>query len=377
MGDKKQMPYDYGFVQLYPKRRTQASGMPKYTGKGKICSMRSALIRLTLLLVFTLTSCQSLGWETDLSTPVFPLPFQTHEIPQPQQISQTPTPLILQEAMTETTTPSPEATFPTLTPSITWTPQPSPTNRPQLAEDIDDIISQAGGRWHIIIKEIDGPTLYSQLPEQRINIASVVKVPIALLFFKALEERGVREDQLVEYLQTTGVGGRTFDQLLRAMLVKSEGKAADILLEYIPNHINIPAQMAAWDMQFLDLNSRRYTATGIASIFERLYQGEYVSETARELILSYLSEYTPNDDTRIGILSERLPENYSIYNKRGSLLTPYVVADSAILENEDGSDYVLIIFASQGEPKTTYEVLDQSVGEIALAFWRHLSITDP
>ena len=252
--------------------------------------------------------------------------------------------------------------------------QPYFPEYPELIEKINGIITQAGGRWHIVIKEVDGPTYYSLLTEQRINIASLVKVPLALLFFEALEEKGIAESQLIEHIQSTGTGGRTFDQLLRAILVKSEEDATEVIADYIGDYVNIPAQLREWELQGIDLNARRYTAVGIASLFERLYQGEFVSPTAQKLILGYLSEYTPNDDTRIGSLTALIPESYQIYNKRGSLLTPYVVADSAILENPEGTDYVITIFAYNSEPKTTYEILDQTIGEIALAFWEYISM---
>ena len=71
-------------------------------------------------------------------------------------------------------------------------------NDPPIDEQIDQIIAQSGGRWHIIIKEVDGNILYSRLPDQRINIASVVKVPFALLFFEALKENGIPEGELQE-----------------------------------------------------------------------------------------------------------------------------------------------------------------------------------
>jgi hypothetical protein len=101
--------------------------------------------------------------------------------------------------------------------------------------------------------------------------------------------------------------------------------------------------------------------------------GDFVSPTSRNLILDYLSAYTPNDDFRIGSIRDYMPETFNIYNKRGSLLTPYVVADSAILENPDGVDFIITIFAFNSEPKTTYEQLDIAIGEISLEFWQFIS----
>jgi hypothetical protein len=286
-----------------------------------------------------------------------------------------------------------QATFtsvPTLTPEVRETQRvntPTPTmlatqiqptsqklpDKEKLAQDIEAIIAQFGGRWHIVIQQIDGETLYSRQPDDRINIASVVKVPLSLLFFAALGEKGIDEDNLSAYLQSTGTGGRTFDQLLRAMLVKSEEEATKILDEYIRDSINVPTQMKEWGLSGIDLVARRYTAEGVAEIFARLYQGDFVSPAARTLLLNYLSEYTPNDDLRLGSLSTKIPESFKIYNKRGSLLTPYVVADCAILENTQGADYVIILFAYQGDPKTTYEALEQAQEAMATAIWNYIN----
>jgi beta-lactamase class A len=244
-----------------------------------------------------------------------------------------------------------------------------------IEEQIDQITAQSGGRWHIFIKEVDGDTIYSRLPDQRINIASVVKVPLALLFFEALKQNGIPEGELREYIQMTGTGGRTFDQLLSAMLVKSEEDATEILYDYIKRSLNIPAQLREWEITGIDLDARRFTTSGVVSLFERLYQGDFVTPTSRKMILDYMNTYTANDDYRIGSIKQKIPETYKIYNKRGSLLTPYVVADSAILENPDGADYIISIFAFNSEPKTTYERLDQAIGDITLAFWNNISTT--
>jgi beta-lactamase class A len=334
-----------------------------------------------ILASLLLGSCQSLFSPADVRTPVFPTPFQeTLEADQiqPTTVAQTPAPTSTEKVSTSSTEilPSPTETQLTTTqifPEATLPYQPKYTN---LAQAIDQIITQSGGRWHIVLREVEGQTFYSLLAEQRINIASVVKVPLALLFFAALEEKGVSEYQLVEHIQSTGTGGRTFEQLLYAMLVESEEDATEVIADYIDEYVNVPAQLRAWQLEDIDLEARRYTAVGIASLFERLYQGEFVSPTARELILSYLSEYTPNDESRIGVLRDLIPMGYQIYNKRGSLLTPYVVADSAILENPNGTDYVVTIFAYNSDPKTTYENLDLAVGEIALAFWNFISTAE-
>jgi len=339
--------------------------------------------RSKILMFFSLTilfsgSCQSQLSGTSVNDLFFPTPFQetleADKVRPTVTITKIPTQTLPQDP---TNTPENLALIPPETQQITTqifpkVTQPHQTIYSELAKEIDQIIIKSGGRWHVVIKEVGGPTYYALLTEQRINIASVVKVPLALLFFAALEEKGVSEYQLVEHIQSTGTGGRTFEQLLHAMLVKSEEDATEILAEYIGDYVNIPGQLREWQLQSIDLDARRFTALGVASLFERFYDGEFVSQTAQKLILNYLSEYTPNDETRIGILRNKIPENYQIYNKRGSLLTPYVVADSAIIENPDGNNYIITIFAYNSEQKTTYEILDQAIGDIALAFWEYI-----
>jgi beta-lactamase class A len=344
--------------------------------------MRQKPILFFTLIVIILSSCQPLLPPSEISTPIFPTPFQeTLE-------SNEPPPTITTSPITATTVakenanlknnnlPEPTETQFTTTQIFPQATQPYQPKFPELTQAIDQIITQSGGRWHIVLKELDGQTFYSLLAEQRINIASVIKVPLALLFFKALEEKGVSEYQLLDHLQSTGTGGRTFEQLLQAMLVESEEDATEVIANYIKDYVNVPAQLRAWQLEEIDLEARRYTAEGVASLFERLYQGEFVSPTAQKLVLEFLLEYTPNDEGRIGTLRNLIPESYQIYNKRGSLLTPYVVADSAILENPNGTDYVIAIFAYNSEPETTYEILDQAVGEVAQAFWEFISTTE-
>lgn len=250
--------------------------------------------------------------------------------------------------------------------------KPYPNN---LAGQIEAITAQAGGSWYIVIREAGGALLYSREAGERIHIASVVKLPIAMLVFERLAAEGVADGQLAAYLQARGVGGRTYQQLLEAMLVKSEEDAAEILLESLGEGFDYRKALAAWELGApLDLEARRFTAEGVANLYEKLYAGELLSPAARQLLWGYLSEYTPNDDGRIGALRADLPPGWEIFNKRGSLTGPLVVADSGLIAGPGGRAYILIVFASQGDPPTTYEQLDQAIGELARAFWQAMGL---
>ena len=242
-------------------------------------------------------------------------------------------------------------------------------------QQIETVIQQAGGRWHIVFQAVGGDPLYTRQPDDRITIASVVKVPIAMLAFISFEAWGIPENELAAFIAETGPGGRTYAQLLSAMLVKSEEDATEKLFAVVKESINYRAELASWEIGNLDLEARRFTARGVADLWEALYAGALISPTARGLILDDLSAYTPSDETRIAALTPQLPPGWQIYNKRGSLLSPYVVADSAVIENPEGTDYILVIFAYQGEPETTYEALDEAVADIAEIFWGYIAST--
>lgn len=241
------------------------------------------------------------------------------------------------------------------------------------ANELDRIIRAAGGKWHALVQIIPSPeeplnpgdkVLYTRLANERINVASVVKVPIAMLLFSTWEEQGVLEKSMAQYVNSEGLEGKTFDHLLRAMLVHSEEPATHLLYDYLNQQINVDEKLASWGVAST-IYTRKFTLNDMARLFEMLYRGEVLSGTSREMILGYMAAYTANDDLRIGALRDELPSDYQIYNKRGSLTSILLVGDMAILENPRGPDYLVAFFAFQGENPTTYDVLESALGEAA------------
>ncbi|MBS1249894.1 MAG: hypothetical protein MAG431_01479 [Chloroflexi bacterium] len=248
-----------------------------------------------------------------------------------------------------------------------------------LAAEIDKVINFAGGKWHALVKSIPasegetlsgGEVLYTRMADEKIHVTSVIKVPIAMMLFSSLEDQGLEEGEMASYIQSNGPNGRTYAQLVEAMLVKSEENATNTLYHYLNQEIDIDAKLKSWGVEG-NVYHRKFTINDLAHLFEMLYLGEAVSETSRAIILEYMAEYTPNDDLRIGVLNNRLPNNFRIYNKRGSLTDPLVIADMAIIENPDGQDYLIALFAS-GDSQTTYEELESTLGEVVEVIWEHI-----
>lgn len=258
-------------------------------------------------------------------------------------------------------------------------PQPTPQET-ALADGIDQAIQQSGGEWHIFIKQVGGNVIYSRGSDDRIPIASVVKVPIAMLFFKSLEESGVTPDQYADYFATHGIG-RTYKQLLEAMLVVSEEEATAILLENTRTRgLNITNTLTDWGINEMDIGNRISTARQVEIAFEGLYAGNLISPEGRAYILNLMSTYTPNDDTRLGVMRPLLPDGSEFYNKRGMITEQFLaVADSAIIviPGEHGKkEYVAVVFSYQGKNKTneTDDIkLIQAIEQIARLFGDYIT----
>lgn len=243
-----------------------------------------------------------------------------------------------------------------------------------LADQIAAILPDYGGDWNILIRADGERDMVDIHADQGNHIASIIKLPIAMLFFKVIEKRGVQPSEYDEYLSTRG-DGRTYMQLLTAMLVESEEDATDTIKETIyDSKIDVNSLLESWGAAHTDLGLRRSTPRDIASIYETLYFGDAITPKGRAIILSLLSSYTANDKIRFGVLRPSLPDGAEYYNKRGTITKDrLVVGDSALIAWETNGTrhvYVLVALAYGSEDRPTTNVkLDRGIEAIAHLFW--------
>jgi hypothetical protein len=243
-----------------------------------------------------------------------------------------------------------------------------------LAERLDFVFEQAGGKWHALILDPgSGRRVYERNSTDTVHVASVIKVPVAMLLLAALEQQGVQPADLASYLETHG-SGRTLSQFLRAMLVNSEEDATTSLLDYIrQSGINIPATLTTWGAPATDVFNRVSTVEEITVLLSGLYQGDILAPEARQIILDLMAEYTVNDDTRLGVLTPLLPEGGMLYLKRGTLtLERLIVGDAGVVTwpSANGTQaYVIVMFGYPGEIPTNDIKLAQGIEQAALVFW--------
>ena len=203
-----------------------------------------------------------------------------------------------------------------------WRPvEPIPDPSPEEAafrNRMDRIFENYGGEWHVMVKQVEGKVLYALDANESIHPASVVKVPLAMLFLESLHEREV--DDLRLFLVERGTDGRTYQQLLYGMLVDSEEEATTSLLDYTDDQL-VPAQVLRdWGFQYTSVNPRKTTVSEITRLFEDLWTRQILTDEESKIILEYLAVYTSGDDTRIGVIRDQMPVGSHFFSKRGSLV---------------------------------------------------------
>lgn len=272
-----------------------------------------------------------------------------------------------------TATDSPPVVF--IAPVVPTLPPASPTPDPaaELSARILASLPEYGGAWEILIREDGSRKVFAYHADNRDHIASIIKIPIAMLFFKALEANGIPPAAYADYLSSNGAG-RTYAQLLRAMLVESEEQATGLVRDFVTDaSLDTRATLNAWGAVHTDISTRFSTPEDIATLYERLYFGDAIPPEGRALILDCLSAYTPNDETRLGQLRLFLPAGGKFYNKRGSVVAGrLIIGDSALLTwKQNGAEkvYVIVALAYNGESPTTDVKLERGIQNLANLFW--------
>jgi hypothetical protein len=238
---------------------------------------------------------------------------------------------------------------------------------------MDKIFETYGGEWHVLVKEIEGEVLYALDPNEVIHPASVIKVPMAMAFFEALSERDI--DDLRLFLVEKGTDGRTYQQLLSAMLVDSEEDAFESLFAYTEESFRTIEKLNEWGYQFTSINPRRTTATEITRVFEELWLGEHLTEEQTKIILEQLAVYTTSDDTRIGVIRNVLPEGSHYYSKRGSVVTGRVIVGEVAILDVGETAFIISIFGSpdSGETTPTFDEIEEAIEDAAWVIWGYVA----
>jgi beta-lactamase class A len=239
-----------------------------------------------------------------------------------------------------------------------------------LRSDLDALLTSAAGFWYGAIAKVNGPLLYQFNPYADFHPASTIKVPVAMAFYDWLEKQNIADWDA--FLGERGVQGRTYAQLVRAMLVDSEEDATAVLVDFLGKS-KLDALWQSWQLADTHIDPRRASATDILHTLQALHSSAWLTPESSDAILDLMGTHTANDEARLGLLKAHLPAGTRIYNKRGSLVEwPRVVADSGIISLPAGEDYIFTLHGL-GKAEAGYEELEARLAEAIRIFGDYLS----
>ncbi len=272
------------------------------------------------------------------------------------------------------TTPVPEETYiptATATPTKYNTPTPDPTviapTQPALSlTDLEDTLID-GVDWYFQVESSDGTILLSRNYEESFHPASMIKVPTAMVVLKILENEG----KTLADIQSYGVSGRNFSDLLEAMIVRSEESATDALEFYARGDNRLRKILNQWGLTDTTYDPRRSTVKDLMASLRLLDSGEALSAEYHSFLLGLMGQYSENDTTLLGTILESSP-NCQFLNKRGTLLNPTIASDMGILRCGEQSWYLVVAGTPAAGSTRTFEDIQACIESFALAFGKYI-----
>ena len=242
------------------------------------------------------------------------------------------------------------------------------------ARELDAVMEEHGGDWYVAVKDLSGGMLYERQAAVPVDVGSMIKLPVAMLFFKSLELEEIPPASYADYISEEGPD-RSYEQLLRAMFNKSDMVAAQTLLDEIRiSGLDVDEELTKWGLRKTNLDSGKLSIQDMVAVYEGLYSGGLVDGFAREYILSLTEESASNNNTRLGILQKTNPSSLEFYNRRGSSVdTIIAIGDGALVSVPvvDGEDTYIVVMSgyfSEDNPTTDQELI-KAIEEMAQIFW--------
>lgn len=234
-----------------------------------------------------------------------------------------------------------------------------------LQREIDQIVRKSQADWNILITDLDKDKIIAESASRwPHHPASIIKVPLAMAVLKQIETEFEAQSELdfTEFINRRGFGGKTFDQLLSAMLINSVEADTEMLIKYLSDRKqNTLVLFNSWQSPHTFLSPRRSTAEDIYHFFKQIFENKtFAFPQSREYLLKLLSSYTEADDSRVGTL--RYVKGLSvgkIYNKRASVAQSNLltVGDAGVIELfAGGRKQHFIVYFIGGDPKGNSEV---------------------
>jgi len=243
---------------------------------------------------------------------------------------------------------------------------PSPTETQPVAIDFPALEIELidGVDWFILIQDAKtGQTLFDRNSDTSFQPASMIKIPTAMAVLSILEDQG----RTLEDLKTTGINGRNFDNLLEAMVVRSEESATDALEYFARGDNQLRKKLDSWGLTKTKYDPRTSTASELLASLRLLNTRAALTEENTQYLLGLMGSFTENDQVLLGKIIIQLPD-CKFLNKRGTMLNPTIVSDMGILRCGEHSWYLVVTGTPSPDSMTTFEDIQASIESFAVAF---------
>jgi len=209
---------------------------------------------------------------------------------------------------------------------------------------VQGLVSSApSGEWGVYLHDLPRGTTVSINADQPMHPASTIKVAIAIAFLQWKEAHPE-----VKWTSGPVPHERSFEQLLRAMIVVSEEDATASLTEFLTQQarIDLNQEVQSWGAGQTTVVPRRSSARDLGLIIERLASGELLSPGGTDYLLGLMRTPTPSQGTRIGAGLPPGPQDL-LAHKTGTTFEAGlgVVADTGLVEWQNAR-YVIVVLSN-------------------------------
>lgn len=251
-----------------------------------------------------------------------------------------------------------------------------PATLQELEAGIDSVLAQTEGNFAVAFKDISSGEEILVNEKKEFHAASTMKTPVMIELFKQAEagKFSLEDSLLVKNSFKSIVSGDPFSLdinqdsgdklysqigdsvsirgLMVDMIINSSNLATNLLIELVDAR-KVTATMrslGAEDILVLrgveDIEayeaglSNTTTAYDLLLLYEKLAEGDYISEEANSEMIDILLQQRHND-----IIPARLPEGIKVAHKTGSITA--VRHDSGLVILPDGRKYVLVLLSDE------------------------------
>lgn len=225
------------------------------------------------------------------------------------------------------------------------------------------------GQWAIKVNLLKFDQTWSYQADQPMTAASLIKLPVVASFYQEIESGEYDlSDTYVLKQEDKHSGGQlvnepvgkeiTWQRILELALSQSDNTAFRILRKELGDDL-IDRKIQEWGMTQTKVDENLTSADDISLFFEKLYQGELVSQTHRQMMIEDLTNTSYEDQIPAGI-----PEGIQVAHKIG--YEEKTVSDAGIVFVPD-NPMIMVIMSQKTNINQAKNIFPQLAKEI---YWQ-------